>query len=60
MDNPNSGWIFAAPYSKSKYFWILLNINNNRGSLAIANDLPIASYFPLVFLYFTTKIGNKY
>ena len=58
MDNPKSIWIWTDPIPKSKYLWIPMNINNNRGSLAVANDLLIVPYSPLVFLYFNTKAGK--
>ena len=59
MDNPKSIWIWTDPIPKSKYLWIPMNINNNRGSLTITNDLLIISHSPLVFLYFSTKAGKN-
>ena len=59
MDNPKSIWIWTDPIPKSKYLWIPMNINNNRGSLIITNDLLIISHSPLVFLYFSTKAGKN-
>ena len=55
MDNPKSIWIWAEPIPKSKYLWIPMNINNNRGSLTITNELLIIPHSPLIFLYFSTK-----
>ena len=52
MDNQKSVWIWADPIPKSKCIWTSMNINNNRESLAIANDYLITSPTPLVFLYF--------
>ena len=59
MDNPKSIWIWTDPIPKSKYLWIPMNINNNRGSLTITNDLLIISHSPLVFLYLSTKAGKN-
>ena len=59
MDNPKSIWIWTDPIPKSKYLWIPMNINNNRGILTITNDLLIIPHSPLVFLYFSTKAGKN-
>ena len=59
MDNLKSILIWTDPIPKSKYLWIPMNINNNRGLLAVANDLLIVPYSPLVFLYFSTKAGKN-
>ena len=59
MDNPKSIWIWTYPIPKSKYLWIPMNINNNRGILTITNDLLIIPHSPLVFLYFSTKAGKN-
>ena len=59
MNNSKSIWIWTDPIPKSKYLWIPMNINNNRGSLTITNDLLIISHSPLVFLYFSTKAGKN-
>ena len=60
MDNPKSVWIWADPIPKFKCIWTSMNINNNRGSLTIANDLLVTPHSPLVFLYFSIKVGNKH
>ena len=59
MDNPKSIWIWTDPIPKSKYLWIPMNINNNRGTLTITNDLLIIPHSPLVFLYFNAKAGKN-
>ena len=58
MDNPKSFWIRTNPISKSKTFWISMNINNQQGSLVITNDPLISSYASLVSLYFSIKKGK--
>ena len=59
MNNPKSIWIWTDPIPKSKYLWIPMSINNNRGSLTITNDLMIIPHSPLVFLYFSIKAGKS-
>ena len=59
MDNPKSIWIWTDPIPKSKYLWIPMNINNNRGILTITNDILIIPHSLLVFLYFSTKAGKN-
>ncbi len=60
MDNPKSVWIWTNPHSKSKTFWISMNINNEQGALAVTNAPLFTLYAPLVFSYFSTKASKVY
>ena len=58
MDNPKRFWIWSNFISKSKSFWISMNINKEKGALAITNDPLFTLCTPLVFSYFSTEIGK--
>ena len=38
MDNPESAWALTNLVSKSKTFWISMNMYNNQRALSITND----------------------